>query len=683
MSQNQPQTRRLFDGGIEGKHLTGWPEGVDSFTVALGGRPSQIRWLVNGVVRGGLVQTRPGYKRQLNFDVTDESKPYKAWWDGAGNPVLHPQMCRFFRPTYGNPQLVFAVSGSVWHAEVNADGSIEDAVLIESLHFSAFADQIIGCPCVQTATIASGLYANNIVPTNLLMLQDGINRAGIWDGLGGRHANPQKMITTDADGNTFYTNGWNETRIGFWMAWSGNRLFVFNGNQGFASDLGDPTHFTEELTLTSFPVFTFPSDVTGAIDRGTSGTNQSQVIVTVRDQVWALWSGLQARIPSANAVGWANTPDFCRKIFDGVGCVAGKSLVVHRGLLYWLSEYGVVCFDSTNTVFSTQNLPPIDDEIAYSKRRMAPNPASVCAGAFSSYVFWSVPVGQVTNGRIYNYHTQVLDRQTTIVRTLGIYGPLSYSTSGWQGVWTGIRPVEWALADVGGTQHPYALSMDADGFIRIYEAFQGNRCDDGNPIPWMIETHTSLLADTVFDLVTMKHFRLLFSEIIGNLSVRGSWRGLRGAYHELLNTTVTATPGSLFTPVDPYAAITNDSPSEGFATQGRELVSQNNLALEVGGSRGVESPYADSIDRGFGLKLDLVGRGALMAYRIAGDLFQQTREGEVAAPESGFNIVPEIGDPEHIDGATPDYLLNDTNQRESLVASKPRFTEDDTYQAGA
>lgn len=683
MAQRNPPNRINVDAGISADNQRGFFEGVDSYVNPMFVRPTQLRWLVNGVTSGGMVQTRPGYKERFKFDLTVGTDFYN-WWIGAGQPIIHPQMEAEFVPSgMATPQLVFAISGGLWYALINPDGSLQAPKQIVNVSFNYYAAQLSWCRCIQTTTITNGVYANSITPKNLLIIQDGANRAVIWDGFVARTMNPAKKITVDAGGNTLYPEDWNQTRIGFWMAWSGNRLFIFNGPIGYASDLGDPTHFTEELRLNSLQFFVFPSIVTGAIDRGTSGTVRSQVVVGTGTAIYTLWSGNQQRFPDSNGVGgWVNTPDFQARIFSAVGCVSGKSMIVHRGLLYWQSEDGIVMFDSSGTVYSTQNLPPIDYEMAYSKRRISPNPATICAGIRSSYVFFSVPTGRVLNGRVYNSHTQILDRQTTIIKTVGNSGPFSYGTTGWQGVWTGIRPVEWASPEVSGMVRSYALSMDLDGVVRIWEAFQGNRADNGRPIPWTVETRAHPVQETVFDYAEFRFFRVLLDQIVGNLSIVGSWRGLRGQYHEQLRTAVTVTPGSFFTPLSPYNVVNEATATMNFRGQGRDIVSTNVMGEPVDcQAAAVESPYQDSVDRAFSLLLNFVGRGALVAYRMAVTSWPQDSEGAVVDPEAGFNIVPEAGCPVHVDGVTPDYTLADDNPRDAFVNFIPVLAEDDSYRA--
>jgi len=374
METNFPGRVNIPGGNYSGKGV-GWPLGIDSFSHPLFVHELQLRWAENTVTQGAFAQVRPGYKTRLTFDTTETDSYARAWWQSVYGPVVHPQMLIRFSPSGGGEQLVFAVSGTVFFTEVAPDGSLGAVVKIPSISFNPSADQLVGCCCTQSATIISGKYVNNITPRNLLVIQDGVNRAVIWDGAGATVANPAKYIEVQGDGSTLYPEAWNQTRIGLWMAWSGNRLWLSNGRNVYASDLNDPTHFTEELSLKSVPMFTFDDDVTGMIDRGVSGNNRSQVIVFTATTTETLWSGIANRLPTtaAPSTGWIFTPDFRTKIFDAVGCVAGKSIIVHRGLLYWKSQGGMVLFDSTQTVNSSQNLPYIDMEMAYSKMRVTPS----------------------------------------------------------------------------------------------------------------------------------------------------------------------------------------------------------------------------------------------------------------------------------------------------------------------
>ena len=103
----------MIEGGLDGARFAGFPEGCDSFSHPLAVRQSQVRWLENAVTQGAFVQTRPGFKTRLTFDVATAGTEFNLWWVSAGQPVLHPQMLVDFTPSNASPQLIFAVSGTV------------------------------------------------------------------------------------------------------------------------------------------------------------------------------------------------------------------------------------------------------------------------------------------------------------------------------------------------------------------------------------------------------------------------------------------------------------------------------------------------------------------------------------------------------------------------------------------
>jgi hypothetical protein len=142
------------------------------------------------------------------------------------------------------------------------------------------------------------------------------------------------------------------------------------------------------------------------------------------------------------------------------------------------------------------------------------------------------------------------------------------------------------------------------------------------------------------------------------------WRGLKGAYHEQLTTTITATPGSILLPLPQFTPIVNATVHQSFALQGRTVISRNLLGPpDECSSQNVESPWSDATDHAFGLALKFVGRGAVSGYLIVADSQPDNSEGTAERPtgvdESGFNIVPQGACPEHVAGETPDYVAQD------------------------
>lgn len=658
MSQQSGQRRFNCD-------KTGWPLGVDSQNSPLFVKDGYVRWLENAVTKGGVIQTRPGMVTRYLFDYKTAGTPENLWWVGAGSPAIIAQGMAWFQPTLDGNFLVFSVSGSVWQIQIGANGVLSRPAMIAGVSFGATSLQVVFTRTVQTQDIVNGLSVS-VDARNLLMMQDGNSRACYWDGTLGGQLNPNVKIVVDSEGDTTYPSAYNQTRIGQFMAWSGNRLFVANGSRIYASDFGDPTHFTEMLVLLSTPVINMPSPVTGMIDRGTTGVTNAYLVVAMADVTWAIQSGVAIRVQSNGNPGWVGTPNFATQIFAGTGCVAGKTMVNHWGLLYWMSAAGVVLFDTVNAVTSTQNLPAIDNKMGFSKQLMGTDRSLACAGTADSYVFWSVPVGPCLGGRQLNGHTQVLDRQTTEQLSMGIYGPFTYGTSAWQGVWTGINPVEWASVPGNAIARSFALSLDQDGKVRIWEAFQGNRSDNGAAIPWTVETPLHAPANrSLFDYSNFLYARFYVEQMIGNLAVELSFKGTRGQWKPLMTRTFNATPGPYFVGGTPYATVPTEpgGPLESdFQPQVRDVLTKNvrgahpecqSSAVECFGKfAGLSCP--DDTDRAFSLLFQMAGVGAISAFRIASDDADQAPDGSDIEQETGFHILPTDGCPMLLESSAVD-----------------------------
>lgn len=644
MAQRTTATRKYtaahgFPGGIN--------SGIDPLLLGSG----QAQWAVNAVCKGGVWQTRPGFKSRLTLSTGFAQ--ISNWWVSAGKPGIWPQFLVTFKPNNGTTYLVYGLAGSVWYSVVNADHSLSSPAQLP-LTFDPDVRTMHAVACVQSAEVTSGVVATR-TPRRVLIIQDGINHAGYWDGESAGHLEPKQNYTQNDAGDTIYTDGYNQTPIGTWMAWSGNRLWVVNGNTVYASDINNPLGFTEQITLVNVPYITFPSEITGIYDRGTAGTTSSRVWVFTDDTVYTLASGVQDRST------WRTTADWQAKIYGGTGCIAGKSITAHRGLLYWYSADGVVRSDGTGTVNSTQAIPPIDTPMIGAKTAIANVRRNMIAAAgFDSYVIMAVPAGAPVRGQVVNGHMHVMDLDTMP----------GTSQSAWQGVWTGINPVEFATVKIGGQTVQYALSYDDDGVTRIWETFQGNRADNGHPIPWSVETQVHLVSDDIFSNHKIAHIAVALSQVIGDVGVQGYWRGLRGQYHRVLNTSLVATPGSILIPSPDFTPIVNATDHFNCRKQTRLLKSE-----DIRGSQddtdasGVEGPYTDAVSPGFQLMFQLQGCAAIRAYRIAHEIWADNTEGEVLDAETGLNVLPQNRDidPAHLTGNQADLVLADDLQAYAIA----------------
>lgn len=644
---------RYISRGRQEKDALFFVGGVDTSKVSFMLSEEQYRWAVNAVNAGGVIQTRPGLKTLMTI---------------CGEEV-NPQFMAAFTPTNGESYVVLGLSGLVYAFPFTGSRQLACGGKLANIQFSDTTPQIYWTQAVRSRSQVNGIKVE-IEPTAVLLMQDGYSRAAYWDGASSGHLNPQTLIQSDSDGSTIYPDGWNQTPVGTVMTWSGNRLWVAQGNKVIASDINDPLYFTENLdTDAGGGGISFPNPITAIADRGTSGRNESYVFVWTATSTHTLRSGVFQR--SA----WASTPDFNKQIFSTVGCIAAKSPIVHQGIMYWYSEDGWQAFDSIDTVTSTQKLPPIDGELIANKVRICPDRSRICSGNRDNYVFCSVPVGETIQALVRNSHTQVLD--SAVID--GQDGPLK----AWQGIWTGINPVEWATTILDGQAVTLALSLDNDGKVRIWEAFQGNRADNGHEIPWSVETKTHL-GSTIFENCKLNYFQALLTNIFGNLKLEAFWKGTRGVYKKMMDAIYTASPGSLFLQSD---EINSETVFQEYGPQSRQIVSPV-LGLEASNctSAGVESNQVDNRDIGFSILFKFQGRGAISAYGIRMDAINDNSTGgidnteaKVSNVETGLHIKPLQDCPKFVKGEPAfvgQYTLADEPAQNAFNPHSITYVED-------
>ena len=690
------QTNRVK---IDGIFFTG---GVQSYVDPAIIQDQQFRWAVNMVNRGGLVQTRPGIDTVLDLsyinpiyrpvgdmpepvftnpyvpDACDGSVytgPYyrsaTATPNTTGIPDVamfkgqNPQFLAPFSPDGKNFYLVFGIDGLVFASKANDNGSFGVPSQLRNLLFSHTAKQLMWCVGIQTQTLGGdGVVQNLPAPKPILFIQDGGNsRCGMWDGLVDRHLNPTPEFRVDSgtgpdSGSKIFDPSGNETPPGSWMAWSGNRLWVAQGNLLFASDSGDPTKFTVSAGNISaeLPFLTLDEPITGLVDNWASSISQAFLVVTTNKTINAVQSGILDRTT------WLNTADFKRKQYSGRGCVAGKSLVTHHGMLWFMDEDGVCKWDQGWTANLTQNLPVVSLEMAYSFYYTKDDLSCACAIGHENYVLTSVPSGSVKNRDTWVYDTQVL-----------VPGQ-----GAWNGVWRGIYPVEWAHCNINGVFRCFALSKDEDGSIRLYESFKGNRADNGQPISWLFESKPGSAGST-FHVGIFRSYWLQLREVYGLVRVKGAYKGTNGTYRSNLDATLVATPGSIGLPDGlqlPYRDL---------IPQSREVKSLENNGIDLSCGNECQTEDNNPPDRSnyFSILLTGQGRAGIRATRI--NIAQDTQPslGECFENEDGYHVKEACGCGQFvdtplgldIDNPAKNYLFPDGGRRRQYAPYTPSFCD--------
>ena len=320
-----------------------------------------------------------------------------------------------------------------------------DDYKLSGIQLDPTTPEVVFTVATQTSTLSSGGNVTVTPANRIVIIQDGVSSPGYWDG----------SNTTGGESK--------DIPIGYWMAFSGNRLWVSSGNTVLASDLGNPLGWSERLSGAGRGDFTFPRTVTGMVDY-VGQNNDTRLIVFTDRSTYSLASGVLARDQ------WVSTTNFQNTLFPTIGCIAGKSIAFQAGLLWWYSQGGLVNANVAASAYLSSQVLFKDVEMAKVKRLTPSNLSSVCAAAFENYLLVSLPYLEPLPSS-----TMVLD-----------YAPASELSQGqipaWSGVWTGTRPIEWAGGVVGKQPRLFHFSVDYvntnDGsFNHVWESFLPERVD--------------------------------------------------------------------------------------------------------------------------------------------------------------------------------------------------------------
>lgn len=586
----------------------GWTAGMNTVRHPWLLRPDQYRRAVNVVNRGGVAQTRPGFAHQLTLP--------------AGNLQ---GLCHFISTKNSESEtdyLVFAVDGSIYAAPFPlAQPKDWDFFKIQNLSFDKNVALIHFCVAEKTVTTLSNQTIQLVPSYNVLMIQDGINDAAYWDGYESSHLKESEPFL--------------QTPKGTWMAFSGGRLWVARGKVVVASDLFDPLNFSERISGESRGDFLFSKNVTGLV--GFVGDNRAEILSVFTDsRSEVIQSGIRDRSK------WATTANFQSILFPSTGCIAGRSIVFQAGLMWWYSAGGLVSSDAAASSNLTSQINFRDAEMAFSKQSLNSDQTGICALSFENYLLVSAPVNENLNSE-----TFVLD-----------YATMSEASAekipAWSSVWTGIRPVQWVSSNIGNRRRAFAASVDynalSDGsHNHIWEAFMPDREDSffelgaDNELayykrPIYCEFETRLMGDG-HDLKVFLYSDLNLIEIAGDVSLRVDYRGMRGAYKNVLCKEIIA-------PISVEDAGANISAEE--STELGTLRKQNRRLLTEYGNLETncptcESENIESIDKAFSMLVRWCGQLAVESVRVFMEPYPEPSDGKCEKNETKACIVDESG----------------------------------------
>lgn len=567
-----PELPLLVDGD------DGFLLGMDSYTQPSKLNPGEYANGMNLVNRGGIVQTRPG-SRSLPFEI----------------PGTNLQGLKFFKPSTGIPQLVFAVDGLVYFSPFPFVSYSQ----LQNIRFSPYTKFIAWASCVKSTYYdTDGVLKFLDNPISVLVMQDGSTRAAYWDGSVNGHLNP-----THSTGD-ITVDGFDETPVGLWMTWANNRLWVSRGSQVFASDIGNPLKFTEDQYLNEGRAFYLPADCTGVVE---TSDRQGIVCFTATTGTF-LQSSIQDRTL------WLTTPGFQQTILPTIGCVAPRSIVQQYGLIYWWTQRGLVSQNNALQLNITSRMDTADNEMVQSKANLSYDLSAVCGGSTDNFLFHGVPNGDKLNTRVH-----VLDQC-----------PFETVQNAWPSYWMGWRPVEFACGTIESQDKVYCLSYDYDGKNRIWELFRSEKTDNGIPITCFVITKQHFFGNR--DYKNFRYAELELSNLQGDVAVLAAAAGLRGAFQPVLSKDISSTVGQVY-----YNDLYGQDAYviSGSKPQTRVSKSSDGFSTTACNNACVETDLSGLVDKCFCLMIMWSGIAGVSAYRIFAQSNPQALEGTCEENETG------------------------------------------------
>jgi hypothetical protein len=653
------KSENISAGRLE-KVTAGWVHGCNSVRNPWTLPEDQYKWGVNVQCRGGVVQTRPGFAMRLSlppgnfqggvvFSANKQAKASQSYTNEVGTTISN-------RATIYSPQgnevaaselshIVFAVNGSVYYSPFPlVQPKNWTDYKLTSIRLNPDADKVSFAIATQSAAITSSGQSTVTPSHRMLIVQDGISTPCYWDG-------------SDTTGSVA-----NDMPVGFWMAYSGSRLWIANANIIYASDLANPIGWSERESGAGRGDFSVARPVTAMQDY-VGQNNDIRLYVFTDRSTYSLASGILDR------ESWPLTANFQSTLFPNIGCVAGKSIAFQAGQMWWYSQGGLVSVDVATSSYLSSQVLYKDIEMARAKRFMASDTSGIAAISFENYLLYSIPYLEPLNSA-----TMVMDYAAASEWTQS-------RVPAWAGVWTGIRPIEWSSGVIDNQPRVFAFSVDynstSDGsYNHLWEAFVPERYDtflrisqDGSTEELVsriyCQMETASLGDKM-DLKQLAYGELDCTQIAGTVDVRVSYRGSRGVYQSILDTRVLAATDSYLYENSQSAGKISEL---GFLqTQYRRLITEN--VTRTVKSAGCESAYTLDVDKCFSFLVEWCGAFGLEAIRMFQDPYPTRSVGTVTKPEERFCVVGENGESVAVDLDLP--------PRDSAKAEQAQWTSSQT-----
>lgn len=566
-----------------------WQSGVNSLLHPIDLQPGSYAWLVNGINRGGIIQTRPGRNRVFTMPGQ-----------------IAQGMTAFLDSTY-NYWLVWAIDGIIYASRFPFSS-------YQTLKFSfnPFAKRIFFAQGIQAATYDNQSRIISIAPIRWLFIQDGTSNPGWWDPVGG--STVQKGVVPRIPG-TQPLGYIPSIPIGTIMVYTDNRLWVCAGQKVYASDLLNPLGFLEGTYLATADGFGFGFPIYSAI----AAPEDTGLYINTEQTISQLDSQIQQRTL------WQQTPNFQSTFSQELGVGAPFGLEYAHGLLWLYTNKGLLSINNALYSQITSTLYAQDGEMARSRNRLSPDRSGVALGLFENILFCAVP-----SGNRYNSHIWVQDGDIASLLQ-------SQIPPAWTGVWTGTFPVQFVRLLDNGVEHLYEFSYssgtvtdpitgDTDCSIHIWEMMSQNQYDTAANVitPIRCSWESRMLQMPNEEWFAAGWVELSLINIKGTVEFEMWVAGMSGAYVQVGTTHFVAnvgpfgdpnqgTSGTIYYQVaGQTTSIAYDYKSQGRIVAGPGLDTtyySNNPAqfLGMNSPHNIETTRNDMIDKGFQVLLKWTG----------------------------------------------------------------------------
>lgn len=538
----------------------------DGFTGLTGGvnsglNPSiigknQLAWGYNITMRGGFVETRPGFNlRELSYPTEEVSD-----WIQTG---LF-QGATVYEPKIGQSLIVLSVAGRIFCIKPDSGYLVSEltplGLTLTTANFTipaigsqvtivvASADKIeVGLPfkvagATYTLDSKSGLslVATNIdgVPTTVvasgaqvvfldvnspilgkvwmtqagrfLIIQDGQSKPIIFDG-----AKVRRSDTTSR-----------EVPVGTAMAYGSGRLWVVvNGNQFVAGDIAfGPSgttqygledsilKFTENSYLNGGGAFSVPAQakqinaIVFAYVQNTA-TGQGPLMVFTDKFVFSCNA-------SSDRDTWQNTRSPIQTtVLQGFGSLSAQATVSStNGDIYFRAPDGLRSLILAVRDYGTFGNTPISTEMDRALNGDTPFLLKFASAVeFDNRLLFTVaPVNNTYNA----WHRGLGVLDFFLISGMGQKSPPAYD-----GIWTGVQPYQIIAGDFSDVQRCFVFSRNAEGLTELWEVSKSDRFDNGEDrIMSMLETR-SMDFGNEFELKRLEAVELWSERLAGRTDI--------------------------------------------------------------------------------------------------------------------------------------------------------------------